>query len=330
MNTNWSRWISTSLTTFTLILSSYYFLWSQRGSIFSPDVVSSATKKRGGGGGASRSGGGGGGSGKAAVDPAKLAKSAYEKGMAEFKAGQLVAARRDLGDAMDPPGDLPESLAAKAREAMTEIADKTFFSSEITPDDPYVVKYTTSFSDSIPRLMSKASAAYNITPQFMLKINNLDANGTLTKNQVVKFVKGPFAALVNKKDQYLDLYLFPQGLDPVFIKRVQIAIASDKAVPTGHWKIDKKQEKAPWVAPGSRKGVPFGDPAYPLDSTGRLMNLATNSTCSLHSTKDGSLAASDGYLVLKQKDMEELYGLFLEKSSSLYIIQQLNINNAKK
>ncbi len=326
MATTWSRWISTGLTTITVLLSSYYFLWSPRGSVFSPDVVSSATKKKGGGGGSSRSGSGG--SSKTPVDSAKLAKSAYEKGMAEFKAGQLVAARHDLGDAMDPPGDLPESLAAKARETMAEIADKTIFSTEITPNDPYVVKYTTTSTDSVAKMMSKASAAYETTPQFMLKTNNLEANGTLAKSQVIKFVRGPFAALVNKKDQYLDLYLFPANLDPVFLKRVQIAIATDKAVPTGHWKIDKKLEKAPWIAPGSRKGVPFGDPTYPLDANGHWMNLATNSPCAIHSTKDGSLTATEGYVVLKQKDFDELYGLFLEKSSSLYIIQQINI--AKK
>lgn len=60
---------------------------------------------------------------------------------------------------------------------------------------------------------------------------------TLQKGQVVKFVRGPFAGLVNKKGQYLDLYLFPKAanLYPVFVKRMSIAVGSnDRLVPLGH------------------------------------------------------------------------------------------------
>lgn len=311
------RWITPSLTIVTAALFCHYLFWSSSG--FSPDVLSSATKKKssggGGGGGGSRRGGG-----SAKQDPSAIAKTLYEKGMKEYKDGQLLAARRDLNDALlDNPGALAETLASKARATLTEIAEKAIFSSEVISGDPYVFQYAARMGDTGTDMMNKCRAAFCVNPKFVLQTNKLEPATKLEKGQNVKFVKGPFAALVNKSGEYLDLYLFPADLDPLFLKRVTIKIGTDRSVPLGNFKVAKMADKAPYLPPGNiEKAIPYGAADYPLDDAGRWITLATSNICALHACKEGS--SKPGYVVMKAKDLEEIYNLFLERYSLVYIM----------
>jgi LysM repeat protein len=246
-------------------------------------------------------------------------------GKARMQAGQLLDARTVLNDAL-LAGTLTAADAAAARAMMSEINQTVIFSPRSFAADPFSGTYAVKQGDSL----AKIAAAYNTTWELLGRINGIEPR-RLRYGSVVKVVRGPFFAVVNKQAFTMDIYLgaLPPDKGSMYVMTMSVGLGKDDSTPTGLWAVghNAKLRHPTYYPPEGGQPIEADDPANPLGGywvglTGVDGQAVGRTSYGIHGTIDQSSIghqASLGCIRLKAGDIPLVFDLMVEGKSMVLV-----------
>lgn len=262
---------------------------------------------------------------------AQQAGEAYKAGLSLVGEGKLVEGRGKLAGAL-LSGKLPGNLEPKAREALTDLADKTFFSRRLFRDDPYTFAYKLQPGEVLTKVERKLKL--RVPWQLILRINRIRDARKIEPADRLKMIRGPFHAVVTKSEYAMDVYL-----QDAFVRRFKVGIgAAETPTPEGFFRatLGGKLTNATYTPPAST-GKPQirifpGQRDYPLDKGGHWISLCgipekgnditDDEGYGIHGTNDPDSIGrpvSMGCIRLSDKDIKLLFGMLYEKWSTVEV-----------
>lgn len=256
------------------------------------------------------------------ADEVAAAKKAYQQGLAVLAGGgdaDKVHARQILSETL-AGGKLPDDLATECRRHLTALADEIVFSRKIFADDPYSYRYVVKPGDLLINVV-KREKLY-VPHEGILRINQIADARRLQVNQSLKFIRGPFDAIITRHTFTLDLY--QKGM---FVKSYKVGLGSNDSTPTGMWCAapGRRMQRAPWTPPPStglsgiiqhgQEGYPLGKEGYWIALMGIDANTERFSGYGLHGTDEPDSIgkqASHGCVRLADEDIAELYAFLYD------------------
>ncbi len=283
-----------------------------------------------------------------AIDPAAIeaAEAAYSEGMKSYDSGEILKARELLSKAYFLEA-LSIDKQAKARVLLEQLAQRTIFSREIIPGDPYTFSHIVVRGDNLQALERRY--ALHVPTQLIMDINKIQRAEDLRQGQQIKMLFGPFHATVTKSEFVMDLYLEREGLPRIFVKRMSVGLGRNGSTPVGAWHVTLSQPalppsegvpgqvaksgklvKARWDPPpnsGVLNPIEYGAPDYPLGVKGLWISLEGDDentrlmrNYGIHSTNDPASIGKEGSLGcirLNDVDIELVFSLLYEKWSTV-------------
>jgi len=265
------------------------------------------------------------------------AQDVYKQGMAMLDAGKVIEARAELSrayfsEALD--ADTEEQL----RNVLTDLADETLFSGKIYKDDPYTYCYIFQPDDVLTRVIGPRGRALRVPDQLIMELNGIDEESVtrLRPDTELKFIRGPFHAIISKSDFTMDIFLQRDDLPKIYVRRLRVGLGKDDGTPVGLWRVGlgKKMTKAQWTPPGKlgdREIIYWEDnnPEYPLGKEGYWIgmegldkNTKPRGGYGIHGTSDpDSLgkAYSLGCIRLADEDIEFVFFTLYEFHSTIKV-----------
>ena len=255
----------------------------------------------------------------------------YELGLQALADDEVLKARRLLSATL-LSGHLDPSRTQDARAKATELADRTIFSSRSPlTDDPYTYLYAVQRRDMLAQVERREEL--KIPTELIERINRVRAE-RIQAGQALKFVRGPFHAIVSKRTLTMDVYLYRPGLYPVYIRHLSVGLGRDDGTPAGLWRIHSKDLQPVWYPPpGSSRTQPvhYGQPGYPFGVKGLWIRLegmedsnAGLTRYGIHSTDaPGSIGRTEslGCIRLDDDDIEFVYGTLYQTWSTVLVTE---------
>ena len=228
----------------------------------------------------------------------------------------------------------PLKSAEAARAKLAALADETIFSPRVHHDDPYTMSYTFKSGQYLQTV--EVRQRLHVPWQLLLRINGIRRAEDIRAGQTVKFIRGPFHAVVYKSQFVMDVYLHD-----TFVRRFRIAIGTPATpTPSGFFRVQQggKLLNARYTPPPSsgviQKSIPPGHPDYPLDANGHWIaltgipekgtKLTAEDGYGIHGTNDPSSigkAISYGCIRLSDRDIETVFSMLYEQWSTVRILQ---------
>lgn len=151
-------------------------------------------------------------------DPGLSASDLYAQGHAALAAGQTLAGRFALNEALARTTD--DAQAAELRQTLSALNLPIFLGSDLLPDDPAARLVEIQDGDNFLTI----ARAYGINAAFLQTLNPTLSPANLKPGTGIKIVQGPFQARISKHADRLDLYArdlyvascavdFPEGND---------------------------------------------------------------------------------------------------------------------
>ncbi len=266
------------------------------------------------------------------------ARDTYKQGMALLEAGRIIDARTELSAAYFSDA-LDEKTQDKLRETLTDIANDTLFSGKVYKGDPYVYNYIFQPGDILKVVVGPKREALRVPDQLIMQINGID-EATASKLQPgkdLKFIRGPFHAVIYKHNFTMDIYLQRDDLPKTFVRRLKVGLGKNGGTPEGLWrvKLGGKMPRAAWT-PVAGMGGPRhvirwedDDPEYPLGKKGYWISLEglddntrPRGGYGIHGTNDPDSigkAYSLGCIRLADDDIEFVFFTLYEYHSTVVV-----------
>ncbi len=226
--------------------------------------------------------------------------------------GNLVKARASLGSALGR--GLPRAEELSVRDKLAKLADRLTFSPGIAKGDPASSYYTVRSGDTL----QKIGQSYHVTADLLAWVNRLPDKHRIRVNQTLKVVRGPFHALVDKRNYEMLVFL-----GDVLVRSYKVGLGADDGTPTGQWCVKDKLTNRTWTDPrtGKRWGAdgaknPIGEHWIGLDG---LSGAAKGQVgYGIHGTIEPDSVGkslSMGCIRMYNEDVAELFKLMVPKHS---------------
>ena len=219
--------------------------------------------------------------------------------------GMLVEARDSLSD-LYVGNRLAHEQRVRIAEELEPLCWELFTSHKVTVAAQL---YDVQHGDTLTKL----ARPFHVPPEFIMRINRLQAARAIQPRQTLKFVQGPFDVLVEPGE--FELTVLHQDK---FVRRFSIGTGTDEnPTPSGMFNVcDKQVNPTKWPDPVDRRKIPGGSPENPLGSRWIAIGLGYG----IHGTNDPKSIgqkASRGCIRLKNADVEQLYDMLVEGSRVL-------------
>ncbi|MFK7759167.1 MAG: L,D-transpeptidase family protein [Phycisphaerales bacterium] len=239
----------------------------------------------------------------------------------------LVAARQLLSQTLNAP-NLSVNDAQRLRNDLQDINQVLVFGPVVAPNDPMCEEYTIKSGDSLSRIAARQELATHW--KLIQRINKISNPARIRLGQNLKLVRGPFHAIVHKRDHRMDIFHGSPN-DPsgwIYITSLNVGLGADNGTPVGTFTVSSNKLQNPgWVNPrdASERYAP-DDPANPigeywlgLDGVGQY---ATLDGYGIHGTVDPESIGDDqsmGCVRLADDDIALVYELLVERASVVEI-----------
>jgi len=241
--------------------------------------------------------------------------------------GKFLEAR-DAANAPLVSGRLSPADAAAARQLLSEINKTVVFSTRKFAEDKFGGTYKVAPGDRLDRIGAK----YGVTPALLLDLNGLSDARRLRADSWIKVVKGPFHAVVSKRDFRLDLYLnAPGGPDAVYVTSYPVGLGAEDSTPAGKWLVerDRKVKNPVYYSPRGEGVIEADDPRNPLGDywiglTGLEGAAVGKESYGIHGTiEPDSIGkqASMGCVRLRNEDVAVVFQSLAEGKSTVVITE---------
>jgi LysM repeat protein len=246
-------------------------------------------------------------------------------GKAKIDGGDLLAARRILNDALLADGT-SASQSASIKQLLAQISQTVVFSPKRFADDEFGGTYSVQTGD----VMRKIAANHGVTSELLCHINGLSDPRRLRAGATLKVVKGPFNALVSKKDFTLEIWLGdPEAPGSYYVKSYGVGLGRDDSTPTGKWLVEpqKKLKNPTYYSPRGEGVIAADDPRNPLGEcwiglTGVDGHAVGKQSYGIHGTIEpdsiGKMA-SMGCIRMHNEDVTEVFELLVEGKSTVTV-----------
>ncbi len=228
----------------------------------------------------------------------------------------LLSARTSLGHALALAPAEPQR--GKVRAEVAELAEETILSPRIYEGDPLAARYVLQPGDTL----AKVAAENKVTAELLAALNRIADKNLVRAGQVIKLVKGPFHAVVDKKAYVLDVYL-----GDCFVRSFRVGLGADDSTPNGTWRVSSKLVNPTYYPPRGGTIIAADDPANPLGE--RWIGLTGIDGAALGQERYGihgtiepesiGQSSSMGCIRLQNPDVELLYTYLVEKHSTVTV-----------
>ena len=173
-----------------------------------------------------------------------------------------VKARRALSEAL-LSGTLPPMESKQASDALAKIAAQLVFTPVFNASDPYFFQYTVQAGDSLEKIVRKHKIGCDW--RLVARINNIKRPEAIRVGQRLKLPKGPFSAVVTKRDYRVDLCM-GAGSDRVVMTSLPCGLGSANGTPTGRFRVrpGSKLLNPEWTHPVTGQHYKADDPLNPI------------------------------------------------------------------
>ncbi|MEY3143330.1 MAG: hypothetical protein RLY21_1823 [Planctomycetota bacterium] len=197
----------------------------------------------------------------AATAPQAVAAGSVAEGLA-IAATDPVKARRMLSEAL-LSGTLPPMESKQAADALAKIAAQLVFTPVYNASDPYFFQYTVQPGDSLEKIVRKHKIGCDW--RLVARINNVKRPEAIRVGQRLKLPKGPFSAVVSKRDYRVDLCM-GAGSDRVVMTSLPCGLGSANGTPTGRFRVrpGSKLLNPEWRHPVTGEFFKADDPMNPI------------------------------------------------------------------
>jgi lipoprotein-anchoring transpeptidase ErfK/SrfK len=265
----------------------------------------------------------------APVAPVPLAVTSHSPiadAKARLEAGELLAARTMLNSAL-AAGGLGADDAAAARKMLGQISDSVLFSPRVFEGDPHTLSHTVQYGEVLQRI----AASYSVPWELLARINRIGDPRRMRAGQTIKIVRGPFHAVVSKREFRLDVYLgAPRTPGAVLVKSFPVGLGKDDSTPAGTWLVEphKKLRNPTYYSPRGEGIIASGDPKNPLGGywiglTGVSGQAVGKLSYGLHGTIEPETIGrqeSMGCIRLLNEDVALLFDLLAEGKSTVIVV----------
>lgn len=173
-----------------------------------------------------------------------------------------VRARTILSQAL-LSGALPPAEAKQASDALARIAAELVFTPNFNAGDPHFFQYQVQSGDSLERIVRKHKLGCDW--RLVARINNIKKPEAIRVGQRLKLPKGPFSAVVSKRDYRIDLCM-GAGSDRVVMTSLPVGLGKSNGTPTGRFKVrvGSKLLNPEWRNPITGEFFDANDPLNPI------------------------------------------------------------------
>jgi lipoprotein-anchoring transpeptidase ErfK/SrfK len=248
------------------------------------------------------------------------------QGKAKLDAGELLAGRKILNDALNCGGFVAADADA-AKAAMAKANQTIIFSSQRIADDPYGGTY------SVPTggVLARIAKNFSLTPELLCRINDLSDPRKLRAGQVIKIVQGPFYAVVNKGAFTIDIYLGGVAGEKaaMYVTTYPVGLGKENSTPCGNWIVEpgKKLTHPTYYSPRGEGVIPADDPKNPLGKfwiglAGTEGQAVDKKSYGIHGTIDPDSIgkqASLGCIRMRNEDVTLVYEMLVEGKSAVVV-----------
>jgi len=242
-------------------------------------------------------------------------RTLIEKAVEARKAGNIIAARDSLNEALKMP--MSEVLRDEIKRQLALLSGRWLFSREVLDGDTLTEWYQVQTGD----LLVKIANTYKVPYEILMEINGIRKAEGLQAGQKIKVIRGPFHAVISRKRFTMDLYLQNQ-----YVKTYKVGLGMPgRETPTGLWRVkpNDKLIQPPWTDPDTGRRYVATDPDYPLGSRwigleGLEGQAKGRTGFAIHGTKEPETIgtqSSRGCIRLFNGDVIEVYNLLFAGQS---------------
>lgn len=246
---------------------------------------------------------------------------------AKIKADDLIGARNLLVSLIDT-GTLSSADKDEALRRLSQVNETVIFSPRKFNSDQHALQHVVKPGET----MQKIARNYDITWQFIGRLNGISDPRRLQAGKSLKIIKGPFHAYVNKKDFTLDVYIGkPNQPGSVFIKRFRVGLGEHDSTPTGVWLVTNKLENPRYYNPRSDgpRIIEPDDPKNPLGERwialeGQEGQAVGKTSYGIHGTIEPESIGqmkSMGCIRMLNEDVELVYDLLIPGKSTVTVVE---------
>ncbi len=193
--------------------------------------------------------------------PTAAVETALKEGLS-LAATEPVKARALLSTAL-LSGSLSEPDAKHASDALAHIGTELFFTPVFNANDPTCFQYTIQSGDSLEKIVRRQKLGCDW--RLVARLNNIKKPESIRAGQRIKLPKGPFSAVVTKRDYRIDLCV-GAGSDRVVIASLPVGLGATNGTPTGRFRVrpGSKLLNPEWVHPVTGQHFDADDPKNPI------------------------------------------------------------------
>ena len=177
-------------------------------------------------------------------------------------ASDPVKARTMLSSAL-LSGTLAPIDAKRASDALIDIGRTLVFTPVCNANDPLFFQYTIASGDSLERIVRRHKIGCDW--RLVARINNIKKPESIRVGQRIKLPKGPFSAVVSKRDYRVDLCM-GAGAERVVLTSMPCGLGSANGTPTGLFRVraGSKLLDPEWTHPVTGEHFAASNPANPI------------------------------------------------------------------
>ena len=193
--------------------------------------------------------------------PVASANATLAEGIA-LASSDPVKARALLSKAV-LSGGLDEPSARTASNALAQINSSLFLTPVFNAGDATCVQYTVAANDSLEKIVRKAKIGCDW--RLIARINKIKKPESIQVGKRLKLPKGPFSAVVSKRDYRLDICI-GEGADRVIVASMPVGLGQASGTPLGMFKVraGSKLLNPEWIHPVTGQHFGADDPANPI------------------------------------------------------------------
>lgn len=196
-----------------------------------------------------------------AATPSQPAGFSFSDALA-LAATNPIEARTSLSQAL-LSGTLGPIESKQAADALVKIGSDLFFTPNFNANDRFFFQYAVQSGDTLEKIVRKHKIGCDW--RLVARINNIKKPEAIRVGQRLKLPKGPFSAVVSKRDYRVDLCM-GTGSDRVVFTSLPCGLGKSNGTPVGRFKVrpGSKLLNPEWRNPITGEFFDANDPANPI------------------------------------------------------------------
>ena len=183
-------------------------------------------------------------------------------GMELIESGRRIEGRVVLSEVLlNERSGLMADQSAAIRSTLTAINKDLVFSKRLVPGDPLMARHIVQQGNRLATI----ARMYKVPYQLIEHINQIKAR-RIYPGLLLKVIKGPIHAIVDKSDFRMDLFVSVPDHGRVYLRSFPVGIGVEDSTPLGSWIVGRNRKVAnpAWANPRTGKLYSADDPQNPI------------------------------------------------------------------